>query len=205
MNKLTIAMLVVALIIAAALVYVSGKYLDGTFNGLQSFGLKEPDFHIHADLKVFLDGKELDMNADKYMEGGIEPEGKYIHFHTNDGQIVHMHKEGMKLSGLFSSIGMKFTKDCFVTDTKQEYCNSGSKTLKFYVNGEPNNGYENYVFRDLDRILISYGDETPEQLKIQADSISSKSCIESGKCPEKGEPTDSGGCSVKYGCSDGHD
>ncbi len=66
------------------------------------------------------------------------------------------------------SIEMKFSKDCFFDGTAN-FCNDGKNTLKFYVDGKPDSEYENYVFKDLDKILISYGDE--KDLSQQLNSI----------------------------------
>jgi hypothetical protein len=51
------------------------------------------------------------------------------------------------------------------------YCNEGDKTLKFFVNGVSNNAYDRYVLRDGDRILISYGSETEEQIQQQLNTL----------------------------------
>ena len=51
-----------------------------------------------------------------------------------------------------------------------KYCNGGGKTLKFFVNGQPNDGFEKYVFKDSDRLLISYGGQA-DDLAGQLDSI----------------------------------
>ena len=138
------------------------------------------DFHIHADFKVYLNGIPYNFSKEKYMS----EEDESIHLHDMDGDIIHMHKEGTTLEEFFSSLGMQFTKDCFVLDNKTKYCNSKKNTLKMYVNGKKNTQFQNYVFNDLDRILISYGNET--NLTNQMDSVTDKACIQSGSCPERG-------------------
>ena len=56
-------------------------------------------------------------------------------------------------------------------ESGKKYCNDGDKTLKVYVNGEPNEEYDTYLMGDLDKILISYGSETEEEIQEQLDSI----------------------------------
>ena len=64
---------------------------------------------------------------------------------------------------------MKFTNECFELESGKKYCNEGDKTLKFYVNSEPNELYGDYLMGAGDKILISYGSE--EDIQEQLDSI----------------------------------
>ena len=54
---------------------------------------------------------------------------------------------------------MDFNKDCLILLNGEKFCNNEQNTLKFYVNGKPNSQWEDYVFKTLDKILISYGSE----------------------------------------------
>ena len=65
---------------------------------------------------------------------------------------------------------MDFNKDC-ITIENEKFCNNSNKKLKFYVNGKESNEFENYVFNDLDKILITYGDESEEEIKAQLAEI----------------------------------
>jgi hypothetical protein len=66
---------------------------------------------------------------------------------------------------------MNFNKDCITLENKEKFCNGGNKKLKFFVNGKESSEFENYVFNDLDKLLISYGSEIEEEIKNQLDSI----------------------------------
>lgn len=115
--------------------------------------------HIHADFKVFINGNALDFaNPDYYMKSS------FIHVDDNQNKegasgTLHMHATGVPLWIFFKSVGMDFSKDCLILSDGQKFCNNGKDTLKFYVNGKPNSELENYVYNDLDKILISYGSE----------------------------------------------
>ena len=56
---------------------------------------------------------------------------------------------------------------------------------------------------DLDKILISYGNEDEKQIKKQIDSVTDKACIQSEKCPERGLPTPEASCSSNEICTVG--
>ena len=135
--------------------------------------------HIHADWRIYIDGKQLDFSDKSHMERmkSDMPVSSFIHVDSGApapekiGDIIHMHATGIPLWVFFNSIGMDFNKDCITLENKEKFCNQGNAKLKFYVNGKPNNEFENYVFNDLDKILISYSDESEEEIKNQLTSI----------------------------------
>jgi len=126
--------------------------------------------HIHADWKIFINGEELDesfveslaMDMSK-MDSPVT--SNFIHLDKGTttpektGDVLHMHATGVPLWVFFKSVGMEFSKDCLSFDGKK-FCNGATNTLKFYANGKPNEKWENYVFNDLDKILVSYGNES---------------------------------------------
>ena len=84
-------------------------------------------------------------------------------------------------------------------DNGTQYCNDGDRTLKLYVNGKRNALYGDYEFNDLDRILISYGSDNETVITAQLAAVTDKVCIQSDKCPERGEPSDTATCTTKDG------
>ncbi len=140
--------------------------------------------HIHADWKIYINDKPLDNTffgpLAMDMSGKSTITSSFIHVDKSSGDngdpslektgdVIHMHATGVPLWVFFDSIKMNFNKDCIALPTGEKFCNEGEKTLKFYVNGKPNSEWEKYVFKDLDKILISYGDET--DLSLQLNSI----------------------------------
>ena len=78
-----------------------------------------------------------------------------MHTHETDGTI-HMEQQNpkehtMKLGYFFDVWDKKFDSECIF-----EYCNSDEKTLKMFVNGEPNYEFDNYMLKDKDNIEIIY-------------------------------------------------
>ena len=159
-----------------------------------------PEFHIHADFKMIANDTPIDFSTNKYMSTETRVLDPYIHLHDGESNLIHMHAPNQTLGKFFRSIGFQLTSTCFTLDTNVSYCNDGSKTLKLFVNGQPNTQFENYIFNDLDRILITYGDDSPEAIAQQIASVSDEACIESNKCPERGSPGDESSCSVAGGC-----
>ena len=159
--------------------------------------------HEHADFKVYLDGKEYNFSRAKYMSDETKVLSQLIHLHDMDGEIIHKHANGVALGQFFESIGMKFNNTCFILDNKAQYCNRNNKTLKMYVNGILNNDFGNYELKDLDKILISYGNDDEKQIRKQIGSVTDKACIQSEKCPERGLPTPEASCSSNEICTVG--
>jgi protein-disulfide isomerase len=144
--------------------------------------------HIHFNLKVYIDGKPVDFTLAKYQSANGKDLNEDIHLHDGNGDVVHIHKKGVTLKEFFTSLKMELTKTCLTDDLKNKNCTDAAKKLQMFVNGQPNNQFESYEPKDLDRILITYGSETDAVIKQQEAAVSDNACIYSEKCPERGKP-----------------
>lgn len=104
--------------------------------------------HIHADLKIYLKGKALDEEFFRPIARDIQLKSSnitssFIHVESSPsekiGDVLHMHATGVPLWIFFDSIGLELPN------------------AKAYVNGQEIHDYRNYVFNDLDKILITDG------------------------------------------------
>lgn len=130
--------------------------------------------HTHADFKVYIDGTAVDFAKMEYMV-----REKYVHIEDMDGDVIHVHATGVTIGEFFRTLGMKLSHSCFVIN-KQSYCTNEEKTLKFYVNGEPNAMFGDYLTGDGDKVLISYG-PAQEDVAAQLASVTDKAAAISGK------------------------
>ncbi len=134
--------------------------------------------HIHADWKVYVDGEPFDFEpfAMDMSKMDANATSSFIHVDKGaappekTGDVIHMHAKGVPLWLFFNSVGGDFNETCLTLPGNQQFCNSETEKLKFYVNGKPNEEFGGYGFNDLDKILISHG-STDEDLKGQFDSI----------------------------------
>lgn len=143
-----------------------------------------PFYHAHADFKIFLDGKEFSFNKSSF-----DVANRYIHLHLSnpDGDKV-IHVEGMEnitLSIFFESLGLKFNASCFILDTGESYCNTLEKRIRFFVNNKENFQFDFYEPRNIDRILITYGNENDGEIMKQMENVTDYACIYSNRCPER--------------------
>lgn len=144
--------------------------------------------HLHADLRVFVDGAAIDFSQDKYQstkEHELNPE---THFHDGNGKLFHVHAAGVTLNDLLTSFGMDLSRDCLKLDSGDSRCAVGEKKLRMYINGAESNEAGDYVVKDLDRILIFYGTPTGTTVDAELKAVSNDACIYSETCPERGKP-----------------
>ena len=141
--------------------------------------------HIHADLKLFLNGTAHNFSQPQY----LDREGA-VHFHGNDGDVVHIHARGVMIADVLASVGMELRDDALTLDRGQDP-RSG---VRAYVNGAQ--ASPRYQPQDLDRILITDG---IGDLGQQLAAVTDKSCIQSSRCPERGAPSE-GGCVAGTAC-----
>lgn len=170
----------VILVLAAAALYLSQKP-------------KSEPIHIHADFKVYLDGTAFNFSQEKYMSEENGSHDAYFHLHEMDGNVLHQHMSGLKLSRFFESLNMSLNSSCFVSDGGDSHCNGDGKTLEMRVKhagAEWQRNYEfgSYEMQDVDMILITYGAPDEGALKTQMDSVTDLACMYSEKCPERGKP-----------------
>ena len=127
--------------------------------------------HIHADFKIFINGNPINFADDRhYMKSNV--------MHLDDNQnkddasgMIHMHATGVPFWYFLRSVGINSNNECITLENQKKLCNNGGKKLRFFINGKEHPGIENYVFNDLDKILITYGNENEDQITNQINSI----------------------------------
>lgn len=118
--------------------------------------------HSHAAILVKIFGDKFDFSAPAY-----QIKSSWIHFEARDGTTIHKHATGVKLGYLFETLGLGLDNQCFVFQDGRSFCTNQDYSLKFYINGQKVDSITNYETMDNDRILISYGGETPEEIEGQ--------------------------------------
>lgn len=63
------------------------------------------------------------------------------------------------------------TYNCLTTGTKQTFCTNDNQSLKFFINGEREDGALGVEIKDGDRLLVSYGSEEEDELENQFSQI----------------------------------
>ncbi len=118
--------------------------------------------HAHAGILVKIFGDTFDFSAPAY-----QIKSSWIHFEARDGTTVHKHATGVTLGYLFETLSLGLDDKCFVFQDGRSFCSDDDYTLKFFINDDQVSDIRNYNFADGDRILISYGEGTPEEIESQ--------------------------------------
>ncbi len=116
--------------------------------------------HAHAALlvKIFSDTMEFSNPA-------FQIKSSWIHFEGRDGTTIHKHATGVNLGYLFETLAIGLDDQCYKFTDGREYCSNEDYELKFFVNREQMPDIREYEIMEDDRILILYGNETPEEVE----------------------------------------
>lgn len=94
-----------------------------------------------------------------------------VYIQADNPNIVHVEKMGTTWNDFFKTLPFKLTKDCLTTGTKETFCNTQDKSLKFYLNGIKTDNLLDREIKPGDKALISYGNETEDQIQNQLQKV----------------------------------
>src|SRR3990167_6820805 len=107
----------------------------------------------HQDFKMYVNGQMVDFSQPKY-----QLRSNLVHFEESNGNVIHTHATGMTVGYMLGTLNIEMTSECLSIDGVW-YCNNGNSKLKMYVNSQPSSEFGSYLMKDLDKILVSYGNE----------------------------------------------
>ena len=143
--------------------------LDSSAPGAPPGAGKLGDEHEHASLLVRIFGDKFDFDSPAY-----QIKSSWIHFEDSDGTTIHRHSSGVTLDYLFANIGISIDNECYKFPDGRQFCTNEDYSLKYFINHEPVKDINDYVLEEGDRILITYGNETPEQIEEQLMELDSQ-------------------------------
>ena len=143
--------------------------LDSNVPGAPSGAGKLGDEHEHASLLVRIFGDTFDFSSPSY-----QIKSSWIHFEDSDGTTIHRHSTGVTLGYLFANIGIGIDSECYKFPDGRSFCTNEDYSLKYYINHQIVKDINDYVLEEGDRILITYGNETPEQIEEQLMELDSQ-------------------------------
>ena len=189
--KITKKLIILGIIIAIAV--MAGKVFLDSPTATPEIGVVG-GIHYHADFAMYINGEKYNFSQEKYMSTDNKSLSNFVHLHDMNGKVIHKHASGITLGFFLETLGMKLNDTCLVLDDGTSYCNEGNKEWKMYVNGKHNDEFAEYDVQDEDKVLLSYGDQSEEEIKAQINSVTEEACIYSLTCPEKGTPPEEATC-----------
>ncbi len=154
------------------------KLIIGGLLGVLALGLVrfaaapwEAPTHYHANWALFIEGERQDLSADRYMEeveacvaeGRVQPSQR-VHMHNNEDHVVHVHHEGVTWGHFLGNLGFGVGEDYLITDDGRRLFEEEGRALTFVVNGFPVGEIHDRLIDPGDRLVISYGSETAEEV-----------------------------------------
>ena len=118
--------------------------------------------HAHAGILVKIFGDTFDFSGTAF-----QIKSPWIHFEGGDGTTMHKHATGVTVGYLFDTLPVSVDDDCFEFGDGRSFCTNEDYSLKFFINGESVTGISDYSISEDDKILVSYGSETPEEIESQ--------------------------------------
>ena len=118
--------------------------------------------HSHAGILVKIFGDSFDFSAPAY-----QIKSSWIHFEGRDGSTVHKHATGVTLGYLFDTLTLGLDDQFFVFQDGRSFCTDEEYKLRFFVNGEELPDIRDLEIVEDDKILITFGAETPEEIESQ--------------------------------------
>ena len=170
-----------------------GTLVTGTILGILALGVfrfatvaPPAVTHHHANWAVFIGGQRLDLTADRFMQDvaacrtdpdAIRPVDR-VHLHENDHDVVHVHHPASTWGHLMTNLGMALGEDFLFTADGVRYFDgawpesaegtlrggAGMPRLVFVRNGLQVPTLHDQPIRSEDRVVISFGTETPEEV-----------------------------------------
>jgi len=128
--------------------------------------------HHHANWAVFVNGDRLDLSAERFMEDvascvtspeAIRPQDR-VHLHEGDPDVVHVHHPAATWGQLLANLEMAAGPDYLFTPDGARHMASGDSVVTFIRNGQRVYDLANEPVNSTDRIVISFGAESPDQV-----------------------------------------
>lgn len=164
--------------------------------GYVQWGLPFIPPHYHANFAVYVNGERIDFSGDDFMEdiawcsltGKMLPKDR-AHLHENNQDTIHIHHEWVSWGHFFANIWVVFWDDFIATTDQDIFVSSQTRELVFILNGEQVENPFNELINSKDKLLIAYGEETPDELQSLFENVSSNA----GEYNSKYDPGSCGG------------
>ena len=126
------------------------------------------DKHAHATILVKVFGDRFDFSQSQF-----HLKNPKINLEPAQPDLIHRNSDDATLGFFFETFGMQLTQDCFVFPDGRDFCSNDDYALKFYVNDKKIDDLSKYLISEDDRILISYGPESEQEIEEQITDLES--------------------------------
>lgn len=124
------------------------------------------EIRFNAYFAIFTNGTFRLFNDEKYHNKSLDV---FIE-KTNVNKVV-VKKSNVTWNDFFKTLPMSLKKECIITGTGQEFCNTATHSLKFYINGRMDENVLEKQIKENDKLLVSYGPKN-EEVRDQLEKLS---------------------------------
>ncbi len=128
--------------------------------------------HSHSGILVKIFGDTFEFSGPAF-----QIKSSWIHFEGRDGSTIHKHATGVTLGYLFDTLSIDLDDQCYVFPDGKSFCTQEDYTLNFFINGVQVPDIRDYEVMEGDKILISYGGETPEEIKAYLQQLENQELV----------------------------
>lgn len=128
--------------------------------------------HFHANWAIYIDGERLDLTDRRYMEeisscytvdGEMTPQSR-VHMHEGDHDVVHIHHLGVTWGHLAGNLGLGLGEGYLILDDGTRIFDGEHGRFTYILNGRALTSAHQELVASEDRLLISYGSESLDEL-----------------------------------------
>lgn len=137
------------------------------------------DTHYHANFAVYVDGTQEQFSNpllyEEISECSISTEkkpGERAHLHENIKDVVHVEDSAVTWGNFFQNINWNVS-DKYLDTSEDLLVNTETKKVTYVLNGEEISDITNKVIGDKDRLLVSYGTATKDEINKQFSTVAS--------------------------------
>lgn len=137
------------------------------------------EVHYHANFAVYVDDKQEQFSNpllyEEISECSISTEkkpGERAHLHENIKDVVHVEDSAVTWGNFFQNINWNVS-DKYLDTSENLLVNTETKKVTYVLNGEEVSNITNKVIGDKDRLLVSYGTATKDEINKQFSTVAS--------------------------------
>ena len=150
--------------------------------GIRYFRYMPDTVHYHANFAVFVNGQQEQFKGPRYYEetdiaaastctvGTAENPNERAHMHDNINNVVHVEDHLVTWGNFFQNLRWGIGSDYLAT-ADRVLTPDANNTLVFMLNGKKVDDISNMIIGDQDKLLVSYGPNSSNQLKQEYGSI----------------------------------
>ena len=125
-------------------------------------GITKDGAHAHTTILVKVFGDKFDFSQTQF-----HLKNPKINLEPAQPNLIHRNSNDATVGLFFETLGMQLNQECLVFPDGRDFCNNGEYALKFYVNNERKDDISQYRISEDDRILVSYGPESSQDITEQ--------------------------------------